>query len=448
MTGVIRLFEDLHAARAFLGRPRQLPSELPNAVRERIRSVFGAELSPLQVVERIITAVREEGDNALRRFTLAFDGIPVEDFRVPEDELVRVAATVPADVLTALRFARDRIEHFHQRTRRRSWIEFDRDGAFGQLVRPVDRVGIYVPGGRAPLPSSLLMTAIPAQLAGVRELIVCTPPGRDGRIAPIVAAAAHLLGIRSVYRLGGAQAIAAMAFGTESIPKVDIVAGPGNLFVVLAKRLVYGEVGIDQLPGPTETLVIADDSAHPALCAADLLAQAEHDPLASAILITTNPGLARATIDEIERQLARLESADIARSALERNGAIVIVPDLEQAFELANLFAPEHLCLSIRDPWRYLDRVRNAGGVFLGETSPEVIGDYTAGPSHVMPTGATARFASPVTVETFLKVTSVIAVSPEALERLGVPAMQLAQAEGLPAHAAAIEQRLERVPPQ
>lgn len=448
MTGVIRLFEDLHAARAFLGRPRQLPSELPDPVRERIRSVFSAELSPLQVVERIITAVREEGDNALRRFTLAFDGIPVEDFRVPEDELVRAAATVPADVLTALRFARDRIERFHQRTLRRSWIEFDRDGAFGQLVRPVDRVGIYVPGGRAPLPSSLLMTAIPAQLAGVRELIVCTPPGRDGRIAPIVAAAAHLLGIRSVYRLGGAQAIAAMAFGTESIPKVDIVAGPGNLFVVLAKRLVYGEVGIDQLPGPTETLVIADDSAHPALCAADLLAQAEHDPLASAILITTDPRLARATIDEIERQLARLESADIARSALERNGAIVIVPDLEQAFELANLFAPEHLCLSIREPWRYLDRVRNAGGVFLGETSPEVIGDYTAGPSHVMPTGATARFASPVTVETFLKVTSVIAVSPEALERLGVPAMQLAQAEGLPAHAAAIEQRLERVPPQ
>ncbi len=448
MTGVIRLFEDLHAARTFLGRSRQLPSELPDPVRKRIRTVFGEELSPLQVVERIITAVRTEGDIALRHFTLAFDGVAVEDFRVSEDELEVASATVSAEVLTALRFARDRIERFHRHTLRRSWIEFDRDGTFGQLVRPVDRVGIYVPGGRAPLPSSLLMTAIPAQLAGVRELIVCTPPGRDGRIAPIVAAAANLLGIRAVYKVGGAQAIAAMAFGTTSIPKVDIVAGPGNLFVVLAKRLVYGEVGIDQLPGPTETLLIADDSAHPALCAADLLAQAEHDPLASAILITTDPNLARATIDELERQLVRLASADIARSALERNGAVIIVPDLEHAFELANLFAPEHLCLSIREPWRYLDRIRNAGGVFLGESSPEVIGDYTAGPSHVMPTGATARFASPVTVETFLKVTSVIAVSPDALERLGVPAIQLALAEGLPAHAAAIEQRLERVPPQ
>ncbi len=440
----IRVIEDLTTAERFLTRPRQLPTELPAPVRERIRDVFGQDLSALAVVEHILRAVRERGDEALRQFTLAFDGCVLDHFRVTEEEFVLARETVSADVLEALRFARDRIQRFHEKTRRRSWIEFDSTGALGQLLRPVERVGIYVPGGRAPLPSSLLMTAIPAQIAGVQEIVVCTPPGRNGRVAAVILAAAELLGIRSVFKVGGAQAIAAMAYGTESVPKVDIVAGPGNLFVVLAKRLVYGDVGIDQLPGPTETLVIADDWADPALCAADLLAQAEHDPLASAILVTTSKRLAEYTLAELQRQLARLETSEIARSALEQNGAIILVPDLEAAFRLANLFAPEHLCLSIREPWRYIDKVRNAGGIFLGETSPEVIGDYTAGPSHVMPTGGTARFASPVTVDTFLKVTSIVAVAPDALEALGLPAMQLARAEGLAAHAAAIEERLER----
>jgi len=447
MTGVMRIIEDIAEAEAFLARPRQLPSELPAPVRDRIREVFGQDLSALQVVERILAAVRTRGDAALREFTLAFDGCRIDSLQVSEEEFALARQTVTSEVLDALRFARERIERFHQRARRQSWIEFDSDGALGQLVRPVERVGIYVPGGRAPLPSSLLMTAIPAQLAGVREIVVCTPPGRDGRVAPVILATADLLGIRTVFKVGGAQAIAALAFGTETVPKVDIVAGPGNLFVVLAKRLVYGEVGIDQLPGPTETLLIADESASPALCAADLLAQAEHDPLASPVLITTSRKLAQETAVEIQRQLARLERAEIARSALERNGALVLVSDLEQAFALANRFAPEHLCLLLRDPWRYIDRVQNAGGIFLGETSPEVIGDYTAGPSHVMPTGGTARFASPVTVDTFLKVTSLVAVAPPALERLGIPAMRLAQAEGLHAHAAAIEERLERFRP-
>ncbi len=443
----IPVIEDLASARAFLARPRQLPAELPESVRARIRSVFGQELSPSEVVERILTMVRLEGDEALRRLTLALDGVALNDFRVSEEEFALARAEVSSEVIEALRFAQERIETFHRRTVRRSWIEFDADGALGQLVRPVDRVGIYVPGGRAPLPSSLLMTAIPAQLAGVREIVVCTPPRRDGRVAPVIAVAADLLGLRTVYKVGGAQAIAALAYGTASIPSVDVIAGPGNLFVVLAKRAVYGVVGIDQLPGPTETLLIADDSASPALCAADLLAQAEHDPMASAILITTDRRVARATLVELERQLARLESSDVPRAALEANGAIILVPDLDTAFDLANLFAPEHLCLLLRDPWSYLDRVRHAGGVFVGESSPEVIGDYTAGPSHVMPTGRTARFASPVTVDTFLKVTSVVAASPTALSRLGIPAMQLARAEGLAAHAAAIEERLERRPP-
>lgn len=443
----MQVFEDLKEARTFLTRPRQLPSTLPTAVQERIRAVFGEDLSALQVVERILQDVRVEGDAALRRYTLAFDGIALDDFRVSEAELHQAQRSVPADILAALQFARERIEAFHRRPVRRSWIEFSSDGAMGQLVRPVDRVGIYVPGGRAPLPSSLLMTAIPAQLAGVREIFVCTPPGRDGLISPLIAAAANILGITAVFKLGGAQAIAALAYGTASIPRVDLIAGPGNLFVVLAKRLVFGEVGIDQLPGPTETLVIADDSADPAICAADLLAQAEHDPMASTILITPDQILAHSTLTELERQIDRLERSDVAHAALEQNGAIIIVPNLETALELANLFAPEHLCLLVREPWSYLDRIRHAGGIFLGESSPEVIGDYTAGPSHVMPTGGTARFASPVTVETFQKVTSIVAVSPSALARLGLPAQQLALAEGLTAHAAAIEERLERQRP-
>ncbi len=448
MTIAIRFLEDPFEAERWLIRPRHLPTELPGPVRERIRDVFGEDLSALQVVERILQAVRERGDEALRQFTLAFDGCLIEDLRVSDEEFARTHDAVSADVLEALRFARERIERFHRRTLRHSWIEFDREGALGQLIRPVERVGIYVPGGRAPLPSSLLMTAIPAQIAGVRDIVVCTPPGRDGRVAPVILAAADMLGIRTVFKVGGAQAIAAMAFGTATIPKVDIVAGPGNLFVVLAKRLVYGEVGIDQLPGPTETLLIADETANPVLCAADLLAQAEHDPLASAILITTSRSVAERTIAELSRQLAHLARAEVARSSLEQNGAIILVPDLERAFDLANRFAPEHLCLLIREPWRYIDRVRNAGGVFLGEASPEVIGDYTAGPSHVMPTGGTARFASPVTVDTFLKITSLVAVAPGALDLLGQPAMRLANAEGLQAHAAAIEQRLERLPPE
>jgi histidinol dehydrogenase len=447
MTRTIRVIESIAEAERFLSRSRQIPTHLPAAVQERIRAVFGGDLTPLQVVERIIDDVRSKGDDAVRRYTLAFDGAHLDTFLATPEEFLRARRAITPELEAALRFARDRIVAFHRRAIPRSWIEFDETGAFGQLVRPVDRVGIYVPGGRAPLPSSLLMTAIPAQLAGVRDIVVCTPPGRDGTISPAVLAAAELLGIERVFKIGGAQAIAALAYGTQTVPAVDIVAGPGNLFVVLAKRLVYGDVGIDQLPGPTETLLIADEQADPVLCAADLLAQAEHDPLACAILITPARTLAHKVAQELERQLQQLDRSEIARAALEANGAIIIVPDLERAFDLANLFAPEHLCLLVRDPWRYLDRVRHAGGVFLGETSPEVIGDYTAGPSHVMPTGRTARFASPVTVQTFLKVTSLVAVAPKALEQLGSPALQLAMSEGLTAHAAAIEHRLERTRP-
>jgi histidinol dehydrogenase len=289
------------------------------------------------------------------------------------------------------------------------------------------------------------MTAIPARVAGVEEIVLCSPAGADGEVSPLVLAAAEVADVDRVFAVGGAQAIAAMAFGTESVPHVDKIFGPGNIFVVLAKRRVYGIVDIDQLPGPTETLLIADESADPELVAADLLAQAEHDPMASAILITSSPMLAHAALEEIPVQLVTLERAEIAGQSLASNGMVVLVPDLETAIELANAYAPEHLCLLLRDPWSLVPKVRNAGGIFVGEDSPEALGDYTAGPSHVMPTGGTARFSSPIHVAEFTKVISVIAANRQAVRRLGQATSRLARAEGLTAHARAIERRLEKL---
>lgn len=441
----VRVFYDLEQARAFLLRSRRLEQvELPPAVRQKVREVFGADLTAMEVVQRIVDDVRRHGDAALHRYSRAIDGLELGGFAVTEEEFARARAQVPEEVRQALALARDRIESFHRRQLRHSWLHFEPAGGFGQLVRPLERVGVYAPAGRAPYPSSLLMSAVPARVAGVEEIIACAPPSPDGSVSPVILVAAELAGIDRVFKVGGGQAIAAMAYGTESIPRVDKIVGPGNIFVVLAKRLVYGDVDIDQLPGPTETLLIADASADPALCAADMLAQAEHDPLASAILLATDAGLAWAVAEQLALQLTRLERASIAAESLATNGAIAVVPDLETAFELANAYAPEHLCLLIQEPWAYLDRVRHAGGVFVGESSPEVIGDYTAGPSHVMPTGQTARFSSPINVDTFVKVISVVAVNPRGLEALGLPAATLARAEGLTAHAAAIERRLER----
>jgi histidinol dehydrogenase len=289
------------------------------------------------------------------------------------------------------------------------------------------------------------MTAIPARVAGVQEVVVCSPPGPDGEISPLILAAAEVAGVDRVFRIGGAQAIAAMAFGTESVPQVDKIYGPGNIFVVLAKRRVFGLVDIDQLPGPTETLLVADESADAELVAADLLAQAEHDPMASAILVTTSAALAEAVLSELPRQLATLERAEIAGQSLAANGIIAIVPDLVTAIDLANAYAPEHLCLLLRDPWAAVPQVRNAGGIFVGEDSPEALGDYTAGPSHVMPTGGTARFSSPIHVGEFTKVISLAAANQRALRRLGPATSVLARAEGLTAHAHAIERRLARL---
>jgi len=417
--------------------------ELPVAVRHEIRRVFGADLDAQAVVERILADVRDGGDAAVRRYNEAIDGVPPSvPLAVSREEIAAAGGKVDAEVMAALRFAADRIRAFHEAQLRHAAVSFD-EGPFGQRVRPLERVGIYVPGTRAVYPSSVLMTAIPARVASVRELYMATPAAADGSVSLLKLAAADIAGVDGVFRAGGAQGIAALAFGTESIPRVDKVCGPGNIFVTLAKKAVHGFVGIDGFFGPTETVVVADAHASPAICAADLLAQAEHDALASPILITDSEALAQATLAEVESQLATLERVDIARAALDTHGLAVIVASLEEALALANQYAPEHLCLEVRDAARWVERVANAGSVFVGGLSAEAIGDYTAGPSHVMPTGGSARFASALGVHDFLKVTSIVSLDDGALAELGPPAAVIARAEGLTAHARAIERRLE-----
>lgn len=439
----VRLISGADAGRDFLLRSRQLEQgDLPESIRKSIRERFGEDLSAMGVVERIIERVRADGDQALFHYNKLIDGVEINQLEVTPAEFESARDQVSADVYLAMQFSRERIEKFHTQQLRTSWINFDSDGALGQIIRPLDRVGIYTPAGRAPYPSSLLMTAVPAIVAGVPDVIVCVPPGPDGNVAPIILAAAEIAGVTKVYKVGGAQAIAAMAYGTDTIPKVDKILGPGNIFVVLAKKRVYGDVDIDQLPGPTETMVVADHTANPELCAADLLAQAEHDPMASAILITTSSGLAEDVQHEVEAQLVSLEREEVARQSLDGTGAIIVVDNIDELFDLANLYAPEHLCLLVEDPWAHIDRVRHAGGIFIGENSPEVVGDYTAGPSHVMPTGQTARFSAPVNVEEFIKIISLVGINKRGLERIGPAAATIARAEGLTAHARAVERRL------
>jgi histidinol dehydrogenase len=346
--------------------------------------------------------------------------------------------------LDALANSATRIQQFHQRQPMTSWITQDMGGTLGQLIRPIRRVGLYVPAGTAPLPSSVLMSAIPAKVAGVPELVIVSPPDKGtGKINPMILAACEVVGVHEVYMLGGAQAIAALAFGTESISAVDKIFGPGNLFVTLAKQQVYGVVGIDGLAGPTETVVIADESANPSWVAADLLAQAEHDVLASAILLTPSRDLAEKVQIEIAHQIENLSRAEIITVSLNNRGGAVITTDLDQAADLANRYAPEHLCLAVSDPWRLSEKINAAGGIFIGEHSFEVLGDYVAGPSHVMPTGGSARFASPLNVWDFIHIVSLIAVDPKTAQQISQTATIIAQTEGLTAHANASKIRYQ-----
>ncbi len=428
---------------------RRPPDEtgLPPAAQERITALFGEPLSAEQAVARIIADVRRRGDEALRKWTQKLDGADLSDgLEVPPAECQQALQNLPADLRAALETAAARIRDFHRRQPALSWIEQNQDGTLGQLIRPIERVGVYVPGGSAPLPSSVLMSVIPARVAGVRRVVVCTPPGRHGQVNPVILAACALAGVDAVYRVGGAQAIAAMAFGTPGLPAVDKIVGAGGLFVTLAKRQVFGVVGIEGLAGPTETLVIADESANPRRVAADLLAQAEHDPLATALLLTPSRPLAEAVAAQVDELLdaeadERLERAEIIRASLAARGGAVITRDLDEAVELCNAYAPEHLNLVVRDGWNWLPKIRNAGGVFLDEDSCEVMGDYIAGPSHVMPTSGSARYASPLNVWDFVKIISLVGLNRAAVQQLSPLAERLAQAEGLQAHALAARLR-------
>jgi histidinol dehydrogenase len=436
----IQIVEGLAAATAHIARLRD-PREtsLPERVAARLRDLFGRDLSAEEAVAQIVADVRRGGDAALREYTERIDGASLEAFSVETGALAAAYGALPVDLCDALHLAAERIRTFHEREPRQSWLEWDEEGgALGQMIRPLRRVGVYVPAGTAAYPSSLLMAVIPAQVAGVEEILVTTPPGPKGTGSPVILAAAHVAGLEQVLLLGGAQAVAALAYGTESIPRVDKVVGAGGLFVTLAKKQVYGDVGIDGLQGPTETLLIADETATPSLVAADLLAQAEHDPLATALLITPSQRLAEAVQSEMDRQLGPLARRPIIEESLVGQGAILVVADLDEALALANQYAPEHLCLLVADPWSLVGRVRNAGGVFVGEGSSEALGDYVVGPSHIMPTRGTARFSSPLHVGDFVKVTSVFAVGRSTARRLAPAAAAIAQAEGLTAHAAAV----------
>jgi histidinol dehydrogenase len=439
----VRIIAGTSSARAHLSRLRSRDGEpLPESVAARLVEIFGCEMSADNAVSRIIEDVRLRGDAALRDYTQRIDGIDLEDFSLDGTALLEAYRAAPARLRDALQLAADRIRAFHDKEPRNSWLSWDDDGgALGQMIHPIRRVGVYVPSGTAAYPSSLLMAAIPAQVAGVEEIVATTPPGPDGRGSPAVLAAAHVVGLERLCLLGGAQAVAALAYGTDTVQAVDKIVGAGGLFVTLAKKQVYGDVGIDGLYGPTETLLIADETASPVLVAADLLAQAEHDPLATALLVTPSARLAHQVQVEAERQLVPLERRHVIKESLRGQGAILVVDDLVEAVELANLYAPEHLCLLVADPWALVGSVRNAGGVFVGEGSSEALGDYVVGPSHIMPTRGTARFASPLHVRDFLKVTSVLAVGDAQSQSLAPPAQTIAQAEGLTAHAAAVAAR-------
>jgi histidinol dehydrogenase len=396
-------------------------------------------------VAAIVDEVRRRGDTALLELTKRFDGVELTPATLRVDRAEWEAATVGPDLLDALRAAAARIERFHAHQRPRSWWTRDEHGSLlGQEVRPLDRVGCYVPGGTAAYPSTVLMNLLPARVAGVPELVVVSPPGPAGRLAPAVLVAARLAGATEVYRVGGAQAVAALAHGTETIRRVDKIVGPGNVYVATAKRLVYGDVGIDALAGPSEVVVVADRTAAAPEVAADLLAQAEHDPLARPLCLTDDPALAEGVRVEVARQLEGLPRAAIAGAALGDHGAVVVTRDLAEALELANRLAPEHLELAVADPFAWLGRVRHAGAVFLGRHTPEVVGDYLAGPNHVLPTGGTARFASGLSVADFVKRSSLVHFTPAGLRAAWPHLRTLAEAEGLRGHAEAARIRLER----
>lgn len=440
----MKIIEGFVAAKAALSR--QAPSGLypvSPRMQQRLKELFGVD-TPEQAVQQIVTEVRNRGDKALLDYTLKIDGIKLSSLEVTKEQISNAYQEVDASLISALKLAAERIRSFHT-AQRDSMLGGAGKSGIGWLIHPLARVGLYVPGGTASYPSTVLMTAVPARVAGVKEVILVTPPASSGAVPSLTLVAADIAKVDRIFAIGGAQAVAALAYGTESVPRVDKICGPGNIFVVLAKKLVYGTVGIDGLQGPSEILIIADDTANTKYCVADLLAQAEHDPLASATMVTTSWRVATEVNQEIKQQLGSLTRQKIASESLETRGTIAIVASIDEAIELANLYAPEHLSLMVAKAASYVSRLTNAGCIFVGEKSSVVLGDYVAGPSHVLPTGGTARFTSPLNVTDFVKITNVVTIDKASLKELSQATQALAKAEGLAAHAAAAAIRLEKL---
>lgn len=433
----------LEAVEKLLKKPAFDQVELNPRIREANKKLFGADLTAAEIVNRIVGDVRRDGDEAVIKYTKLIDRTEFtpEEFVVTEAEYEAAYQEADPAVVDSLRKAAENVRCYHQEQKPNSWMTYrDKGSILGQSVIPLDRVGIYVPGGTAAYPSSVIMNAMPAVVAGVKEIIMMVPP-KNGKINPYVLVAAKEAGVSKIFKIGGAQAIAAMAFGTETIPRVDKITGPGNIFVTLAKKAVYGHCDIDMLAGPSEILIVADKTADPAYTAADMLSQAEHDMLASSIVITDSPELAEKVAVEAEKQLKVLPREEITRASLDRNGMIIITEDIMQAVELANVSAPEHMEVLTEQPFQLLPYIRHAGAVFLGAYSPEPLGDYFAGPNHVLPTGGTARYYSVLNVETFMKRTSIISYTQEQLDAVSDDVIRLAEAEGLQAHANAVKLR-------
>lgn len=388
------------------------------------------------IVAEIIENVKANGDKALFEYCKKFDKAELSSLLVTEEEINEAFALVEPEFIEILEKAAKNIRKFHEKQVRNSFIINDEDGiVIGQKVIPVDRAGLYVPGGTAAYPSTVLMDSIPAKIAGCKEVVIVTPPGADGKVNPVILAAAKIAGVDKIFKVGGAQAVAALAFGTESVPKVDKIVGPGNAFVAEAKKQVFGVVSIDMIAGPSEILIVADDKNNPSHLAADLLSQAEHDKMASAVLVTDSEELAKKVADEIENQIPMLERSEIARASIDANGKIIIADSLETVFEIANEIAPEHLELCVENPFDCLDKIRHAGSIFMGKNCPEALGDYFAGPNHTLPTGGTAKFSSPLSVDDFVKKTQYTYYTKDALKKVAEDVAFFAQQEGLTAHA-------------
>ncbi len=406
------------------------------------RVEMSANVEP--IVTEILNNVKENGDKAIFAYNEKFDGCKLDALEVSEAEIQEAFETVEPEFLEILRTAAANIRAFHEKQVRQSFVMTEENGVvMGQKITPIERVGLYVPGGTAAYPSTVLMDSIPAKIAGCEQIVMVTPPGKTGKINPAILAAAKIAGVTRIFKVGGAQAVAALAYGTESIPKVDKIVGPGNAFVAEAKRQVYGQVAIDMIAGPSEILVIADGNSNPAHVAADLLSQAEHDKLASAVLVTDSPALAKAVSAELEKQIPLLPRAEIARASIENNGKIIVAKDLMQVIEVSNEIAPEHLELQVDNPFDYLDAIRNAGSIFMGRSCPEALGDYMAGPNHTLPTSGTARFSSPLGVDDFIKKSQFTYYTPSALQAIGHKVAAFARQEGLEAHARSVTCRTE-----